>query len=86
MAADDIGKTAVILPFELFEYLRMSFALRNAAQTSQSSVDDVTREIRFGYAYVDDRLDASIKPEEHRRQLHELFSHLPSWLRPCAQC
>ena len=38
----DIPKTAVTPPFGCFEYLRMPFGLRNAAQTFQRVVDGVT--------------------------------------------
>ena len=35
VAAEDIHKTAVTTPFGLFEFARMPFGLRNAAQTFQ---------------------------------------------------
>ena len=35
MAEEDITKTAIATPFGLFEFTRMLFGLRNAAQTSQ---------------------------------------------------
>ncbi|ROT65846.1 putative integrase core domain protein [Penaeus vannamei] len=41
IAEEDIPKTAVITPFGLFEFLRMPFGLRNAAQTFQRFITDV---------------------------------------------
>nr|CUU98980.1 hypothetical transcript [Hymenolepis microstoma] len=41
MIPDDIAKTAAITPFGLFEYLRMPFGLRNAAQSFQRFMDQV---------------------------------------------
>ena len=65
----DIPKTAVITPFGLFEFLRMPFGLRNAAQTFQRFIDEVLRGLHFSYAYIDDVLIASATPEEHRCHL-----------------
>ncbi|CAH8665410.1 unnamed protein product, partial [Schistosoma rodhaini] len=56
MAPDDIPKTAIITPFGLYEFLRMPFGLRNAAQTFQRFIDDVFRGLNFVHAYVDDCL------------------------------
>jgi hypothetical protein len=36
---DDVAKTAIITPFEIFEFTHMSFGLRNAAQTFQRFID-----------------------------------------------
>ena len=33
MAFEDIQKTAIVTPFGMFEFLRMSFVLRNAGNT-----------------------------------------------------
>ena len=37
----DIAKTAITTPFRLFEFTRMPFSLRNAAQTFQWFMDQV---------------------------------------------
>ena len=58
----DIPKTAVTTPFSLFEFVRMPFGLRNAAQTFQRFIDQVLRGLDFSYAYVDDVLIASSSP------------------------
>jgi hypothetical protein len=47
MAEDDICKTAITTPFGLFEFTKMPFGLRNAAQTFQRFMDEVTRGLRF---------------------------------------
>ena len=60
----DIHKTAVTTPFGLFEFTRMPFGLRNAAQTFQHFIDDVLRGLPFAYAYIDDLLVASSTPDE----------------------
>ena len=69
----DIPKTAVITPFGLFEFLRMPFGLRNAAQTFQRFIDQVLRGLHFCYAYIDDVLIASASPQEHQEHLRLVF-------------
>ena len=68
----DIPKTAVTTPFGLFEYVRMPFGLRNAAQTFQRFIDQVLRDLHFCYAYIDDILISS-NPEEHQQHLIAVF-------------
>ena len=65
----DIPKTAITIPFGLFEYLRMPFGLRNAAQTFQRFIDQVVRDLLFCYCYIDNILIASSNPEEHQQHL-----------------
>ena len=72
----DVPKTAVTTPFGLFEFVRMPFGLRNAAQTFQRFMDQVLRGISFAYAYIDDILIASATPEEHLRHLRIVFGRL----------
>ena len=54
----DIPKTVVATPFGLFEFLRMPFGLRNAAQMFQRFIDQVLCGLHFCYAYIDDLLIA----------------------------
>ena len=61
----DIPKTAVTTPFGLFEFTRMPFGLRNAAQTFQRFIDQVLWAVwglTFCYAYINDLLIASSSP------------------------
>ena len=72
----DIPKTAITTPFGLFEFVRMPFGLRNAAQTFQRFMDTVLRGLHFAYDYVDDVLTASDTPETHLQHLRLVFSRL----------
>ena len=50
----DVPKTAITTPFGLFEFVRMPFGLRNAAQTFQRFMDEVLRGLEFCFGYIDD--------------------------------
>ncbi|KRZ60461.1 Transposon Tf2-6 polyprotein [Trichinella nativa] len=73
VAEEDIPKTAITTPFGLFEYVRMPIGLRNAAQTFQCFMDEVTRGLRFCFVYLDDVLVASNSKEKHEKHLATLF-------------
>ena len=78
VAPEDVPKTAVTTPFGLFEFLRMPFGLRNAAQTFQRCMDEVLRGLHFcsnGY----DILVASATPEEHLEHLRMVFERLEKY-------
>ena len=72
----DIHKTALTTPFGLFEFQRMPFGLRNAAQTFQRFIDQVLRGLHFCYVYIDDLLIASSSPEEHTQHLRLVLERL----------
>ena len=72
----DIPKTAVTTPFGLFEFVKMPFGLRNAAQTFQRFMDQVLRGVTSAYAYIDDVLVASSTPEQHLKDLQTVFEEL----------
>ena len=76
---EDIPKTAITTPFGLFEFVRMPFGLRNAAQTFQRFIDQVLRGLPFCYAYIDDLLVASSSPEQHQEHLRQVLQRL-SWV------
>merc|ERR1712055_232994 len=75
-AACDIPKTAVITPFGLWEFLRMPFGLRGAAQTFQRFMDRVTQGLRNIFVYMDDILIASESAADHQDDLRALFQRL----------
>ena len=78
MDDNDICKTAIATPFGLFEFVRMPFGLKNAAQTFQRLMDKVTQDLEGVYVYIDDVLIASKSPEEHLSHLEALFRALQS--------
>ncbi|KAK9885262.1 hypothetical protein WA026_010760 [Henosepilachna vigintioctopunctata] len=79
VAEEDISKTAITTPFGLFEFPYMTFGLRNAAQTFQRFIDEVTRGLNFCYAYIDDILIASTSLQEHQTHLEILFQRLKDY-------
>ena len=74
-----IPKTAITTPFGLFEFIRMPFGLRNAAQTFQRFIDNVLRGLTFCYTYIDDVLIASTNKEEHKQHLHLVFQRFKEY-------
>lgn len=72
---EDIEKTAIITPFGLFEFPRMTFGLRNAAQTFQRFMDHtVLKGLDFIFCYIDDIIIASDSMESHRMHLDQVFN------------
>ncbi len=74
VAPDDIHKTSITTPFGLFEFTRMPFGLRNAAQTFQRFMDHILHGLHFAYVYIDDVLIASNSPQEHLDHLGIVFT------------
>ena len=89
MSPEDVQKTAVITPFGLYEFLRMPFGLKNAAQAFQRLMDTVCRGLERVFVYIDDILVASSNPVQHLQDLETLFKrfkqsrtfHSPKQLR-----
>lgn len=74
---EDIEKTAIITPFGLYEFPRMSFGLRNAAQTFQRFMNhSVLEGLDYVYVYIDDVIVASEDMETHKKHLKEIFERL----------
>jgi Reverse transcriptase (RNA-dependent DNA polymerase). len=71
-----IPLTAVATPFGLYEFTRMPFGLKNAAQSFQRFMDEALRGLKGVYCYVDDILVASSSPAQHRTHLTALFDRL----------
>ena len=76
VSPEDVPKTAVITPFGLFEFVRMPFGLKNAAQSFQRLMDSVLQDLDFVFVYLDDILVASANHDEHGEHLRTLFDRL----------
>ncbi|XP_026476414.1 uncharacterized protein LOC113382069 [Ctenocephalides felis] len=79
MHEEDIQKTAIITPWGLFEYLRMPFGLKNAAQTFQRFINHIFQDFNFVFIYIDDILVMSTDMNEHRRHLQLVFERLQEY-------
>ena len=73
---EDVPKTAIVTPFVLFEFVRMPFGLKNAAQAFQRLMDSVTSKLSSIFVYLDDVLVASESKEQHERDLRQLLAAL----------
>lgn len=76
---EDIQKNAITTPFGLFEFPYMTFGLRNAGQTFQRFVDEMTRGLDFCFAYLDDFLVYSHTAAQHEDHLHQLFERMKQY-------
>ena len=76
---DDIAKMAVITLFGLYEFLRMPFGLKNAAQAFQRLMDMVCRGLHGIFVYLDDILIASSSHEQHLQHIRVLFDRLKQY-------
>jgi len=73
MAEEDIPKTAIITPFGLFEFLKMPFGLKNAAQTFQRMMDRIFNGVVFVFVYLDDILIFSPNMTQHLKHLRQVL-------------
>ncbi len=72
----DIPKTAIMTPFGLFEFLRMTFGLRNAGNTFQWRMGRILAGLDFVFIYLDNVIIGSRSSEEHLQHLLVLFQRL----------
>ena len=66
VVSEDIAKTAIIKPFGLYEYLRVPFGLKHAAQTCLHIMDAVFHNVHCVFVYLDDILFASEQSDDIR--------------------
>ena len=72
----DVEKTTITTSFGLFEFRRMAFGLRDAAQTFQRFMDQVLSRLHFVYCYIDDLLVASSSSKEKKQRVRQLFTRV----------
>ena len=89
VAPEDIHKTAITTPFGLFEFTRMPFGLRNAAQTFQRFIDHVLHGLDFAYTYIDDVPTSQRQLREFLGLVnfyHRFVPHCARILKPLNSC
>ena len=79
---EDIQKTAITTTFVLFEFPFISVGSRNAAQSFQSFMDEILKDLDFCFAYIDDILVFSHSPQEHDQHFRILFTQLQNYGKP----
>ena len=73
MAEEDVSKTAFVLPFGQYEFLRMPFGLTDAPRTFQKAMHDLLGHLDFVKIFLDDVLIHSPNHQEHRLHLMSVF-------------
>ena len=71
--------TAIITPFDLFEYTTMCFSLSNAAKTIQRYADVAFGDLWFVFVYIDDILIAFRSLLEHIQYLKIVLERLKTF-------
>ena len=74
MHPTDVPKTTIITPFGLFEFLRLPFGLRNAAQIFQRMMDRIFGDLPFCFVYLDDILVFSSSLADHQLLLRHVLN------------
>ena len=72
---EDIEKTAVISPLGLYEYLYMSFGLRNSSCTFQRYMNNLFLNVDCAFVYLEDII-FSETPEQHLKDLEVVLKIL----------
>ncbi len=72
----DILQTAIITPFGLFKFLRLTFGLCKANSTFQRLMDRVLAGLAFAYVYLDDIIISSPSMEQNQQDVEEVFQRL----------
>ena len=70
--SDDIKKTAITNHFGLFDFVPMSFGLKNAGKTFQRFINEITNGMPDVFAYADDILVATNILVDHINALAEV--------------
>ena len=73
---DAIKKTAFILPFGKFEYLKVPFGLAQAPAYFQNLMHKVLNGLSFAIAYLDDIIIFSETPEQHLAHIRVVLKRL----------
>jgi hypothetical protein len=76
VAVADIAKAAIIMPFSLFLFNRMSFGLRNTGMTFLQLMYSLFGGIPCAFVYRDDILIPSLDPVSHQQYLVSVLSIL----------
>ena len=82
VASPDVPKTAITTPFGMFEFIYITFGLRNAGQTYQCLMDYILCDLNFAYAYLDDILLASKDLEQHLKVVLERLKNYEIVINP----
>lgn len=76
---NDIPKTAITTPFGLYEFLRLGFGFKNAAQTFQRFLsDEVLKNMDYVFIYIDDIIIAS-SLEDHKEHVRAVLKRLDQY-------